>query len=87
MPAAGGLFMCDVIRAGPDNNGHVNIMLTDSAASPAFAVRWFQALDAMKQDMLAVALSSISTGYKVDANLVSTDEGSQILHLYISKDA
>ena len=85
MPSPGGWFMCQVIRAGPDYDGHVNIMLTDSADSQVFAQRWFQALDAVKQEMLAVALAALSTGYQVNVNLVSTDQGSQCLNLYLAK--
>lgn len=85
MPSPGGWFMCDVIRAGPDQNGAVNIMLTDKATPPVFAVTWFQALDAVKQQMLAVALAAISTGIQVNVNLVSADAGSTILTFYISK--
>jgi hypothetical protein len=85
MPSPGGWFMCDVIRAGPDYNGAVNIMLTDKANPPVFAVAWFQALTAVNQQMLAVALAAISTGIQVNVNLVSVDAGSEILNLYISK--
>jgi hypothetical protein len=77
--------MCDVIRAGPDNNGVVNIMLTDKAKPPVFAVTWFKAPDAVKEQMLAVALAAISTGIQVNVNLVSADAGSVVLNIYISK--
>lgn len=85
MPTPGGWFMCDVIRAGPDYDANVNIMLSDKARPQVFAVTWFKAVDSVKQEMLAVALAAISTNTQVNANLEYADPGSTILNLYIAK--
>jgi hypothetical protein len=82
-PHPGGQFSCDVLRAGPDYNGNVNIRLQDRRQPQVFGPTWFVADASVKQEMLAVALAAMSTNTPVDANLVSTDQYSTILWLYI----
>jgi len=81
MPAAGGWFICNVVSAGPDENGNVLVRLTDSGGT--FQARWFNAVATAKREMLATALATMTSGFKVDAELVSTDEYSQLNRLYI----
>ena len=84
MPAAGGWFTCNVVSAGPDENGNVLVKLTDSGG--AFVARWFDAVAVSKREMLATALAAMTSGFKVIALLVSTDEYSQINRLYIASN-
>jgi hypothetical protein len=81
MPAPGGWFLCNVVSAGPDETGSVNVRLTDSGGT--FNTRWFGAVATAKREMLATALVAMTSGFRVDALLVSTDEYSQLDRLYI----
>ena len=81
MPAPGGWFICNVVGAGPDENGNVVVRLTD--ASGAFQDRWFDAVAISKREMLATALAAMTSGFKVNALLVSTDQYSPLNRLYI----
>lgn len=84
MPAPGGWFYCDIIRAGQAEDGRVYIGLRDRAESwPGW--RWYYAVEGYKREMLATALTAVSTGYPVDAALVSTDDYSQINRLYVGR--
>ena len=75
---------CNVVRAGPADDDEVYIMLSD--AGNAFSNRYFKALAGKRREMLAVALSAISTGYPVDASLPEPpDEYGTITRLYVSR--
>jgi len=86
MASPGGQFVCDVIRAGPDYDANVNIMLQDRAQPAGFPRRWFAAHPSVKPEMLAVALAAMSTNTPVNVDLESVDQGSIILFLYTAKD-
>jgi hypothetical protein len=70
-----------VNEVGPAEDLGVYVNLTDTAG--AFTGIWFTATDAIKGQMLAVALTAISTGYAVEAALVSTDPYSACERLYV----
>ena len=82
MAAPGGGFLCTVDRVGPAEDGVVYIWLTDRGGSFS---HWFVVLDAIKREMLATALAAISTGYRVEVFLASTDPYGQINHLYLHR--
>ena len=82
MAAPGGWFTCRVQLAGPAEDGKIYIHLKDELG--AFE-SWFFAYDSIKQEMLATALTAISTGFPVSAALTSSDEYSQIERLYIKQ--
>jgi hypothetical protein len=44
---------------------------------------WFEAVDAMKREMLAVALTAMTTGWIVTAALVDSKEYSVCNRLYV----
>jgi len=81
MAAPGGWFKCIVNEVGPADDLVVYLNLTDLGG--AFNGTWFKAVDSMKTQMLAVALTAISTGYTVEAALSSTDEYSSCDRLYV----
>jgi hypothetical protein len=84
MPAPGGWFSCRVERAGAADDGRIYLSLTDLGVPPKFGY-WFYAIDAMKREMLATALTAISTGLAVEVALESTDEYSQVNRMYLRR--
>ncbi len=73
---------CEVMRAGPAENGTIFIALKNVDGS---FNHWFQAVPAMKKEMLATALSAISMEKQVIAFLTGTVQYSTINRLYVSK--
>jgi hypothetical protein len=80
--APGGSFTCTVNRAGPAENGSILVHLRE--ASGKFD-RWYTANNAVKKEMLATALTAISTGLRVSAFLTTTDEYGTLNRLYITR--
>ena len=78
MASPGGWFQCRVVKAGPANDSKIYIRLATSGWE-----RWFFAIEAFEKEMLATALTAISTGYDVDALLETTDEYGRINRLYV----
>lgn len=73
----------DVKMAGPAAGETIPIMLTDTGG--AFQDRWFYAHEAHEKEMLATALTALSTGAKATVMLHSRDAYSQIQYLYLHK--
>ena len=71
---------CSVTRAGPAENGTVYIALR--AKDNSFH-NWFKAVPAMEREMLATALTAISTGNDVTTSLSATGPYSTINRLYV----
>jgi hypothetical protein len=78
----GGSFTCTVNRAGPAENGNILIHLRETSGK---FDRWFTAHNAVKKEMLATALTAISTGLKVSAFVTTTDEYGTLNRLYITR--
>jgi hypothetical protein len=75
-------YNCDVIAAGPAADDlKVHIRLRDKAG--AFDSTWFEANPAQQKEMLATALTAITTRFSVSAVLDATTEGSQLIKLYV----
>jgi hypothetical protein len=74
-------YNCDVIRAGPGGDNKIYVMLRDKAG--AFPERWFVALPAQQKEMLATALTAMTTSLSVRASLDAIDENTQINRLYV----
>lgn len=72
--------VCTVNRAGPAENNIIYIHLR--ATNGSFSA-WFSAVDNMKKEMLATALTAITTGKSVDAFLTDTTAYSTINRLYV----
>ena len=73
-------FTCTVERAGPAENGviYIGLRATDGSFN-----RWFNAVPAMKKEMLATALTAISTDKNVSVFLTDTAQYSTINRLYL----
>jgi hypothetical protein len=71
---------CLVTQAGPAEDGTIFIALKDAGGT--FNC-WFSAVPAMKKEMLATALSAISTGKSVNAYVTDTVAYSVINRLYL----
>lgn len=76
-------YTCKVHRAGPTEGGHIPILLQDTADPPAFPARWFTAVPEVKREMLSVALTAMSTGLKVDAEIPDITEFKNVNRLYL----
>jgi hypothetical protein len=74
-------YNCDVIRTGPGGDGNIYIMLRDKAG--AFDSTWFVALPAQQKEMLATALTAVTTRLSVRVSLDATAEYTQINRLYV----
>ena len=73
---------CEVMRAGPAENGVIYIALKNVDGS---FNHWFQAVTAMKKEMLATALSAMSMEKLVSADVTDTVAYSTINRLYVLK--
>lgn len=71
---------CSVTRAGPAENGTVYIALR--AKDNSFH-NWFVAVPAVEREMLATALTAISTGRDVTTSLTATSAYSTVNRLYV----
>jgi len=84
-------YTCQVNEAGPATDGTettppvIYIALTDQAGT--FSGQWFYAAENSKDEMLAVALSAISTGFFVEVGAVAPNPGgtpaTEIQRLYL----
>ena len=71
---------CTVTRAGPAENGTVYIALR---AKDSSFHEWFVAEPTMEREMLATALTAISSGHDVTSSLSATTAYSTINRLYV----
>lgn len=78
--AAGGWFDCVVNYAGPAEDGVIYIHLRDRAG--AFD-SWYKATDVCKKEMLATALTAITSGLPVSAALTTQDQYGVCQRLYV----
>jgi hypothetical protein len=80
-------YLCEVVRTGPAVDSEtMNIRLRELNGKFTGA-RWFPAAASVKKEMLATALTAITTGLPVNAYLTSPVqyEGT-VLRLYISRE-
>ena len=78
----GGWFDCDVMQAGPIENGQIWILLREKGGQ---FEQWYAAVSIVQKEILAVALTAMTTGFRVAAALTTTDEGGPIERLYIKR--
>jgi hypothetical protein len=78
-------YNCNVTQTGPSGT-EVRVLLTDSAATPAFTSKWFKAPQGQENRMLAVAMAAL-TGKKKVAALVdpAADGTPEIAALYLKQ--
>ena len=79
-----GEYICTVEEVG-QGSPRVYIRLTDTAATPAFTDRWFVLPTDRANEMLAVALTAISSGMNVHVWCSGT-QYSEIWNLYLMKN-
>ena len=75
--------VCEVTVAGPADDGVIYIGLRDTAGS--FPSRWFKAIPAMQNEMLATALTALATGGQVSAHVADIAEYSALQRLYLHR--
>jgi hypothetical protein len=80
--APGGWFTCDVMWTGPIENGEVYILLREVGGQ---FERWYSPVSQVRKEMLATALTAITTGFRVSAALSTTDEYGTIERLYVMR--
>lgn len=80
-------YVCKVDSVGPQEDGQVNIKLDAETADAWAGTRWFVATDAVRKEMLAVALTALPLRLPVQARLSSTAEYTRIERLYIRRSA
>ena len=78
---AGVWYTCTVDKAGTGWKDHVYIRLSETGGS--FTNVCFVAPDGRKKEMLAIALTAITTGKNVSVNLSSIGGGSVIQGMYL----
>ena len=81
--APGGWFTCDVMWGGPIENGQVWILLREVGGQ---FQRWYHPVSIVQKEMLAVALTAMTTGFRVEAALSTMDEWSPIERMYIRRE-
>jgi hypothetical protein len=84
--APGGTFDCTVTATGAAEDGNIYIGLKFTVANPPPATtyeRWYSAVASKRREMLATALTAITTQLPVLARLTTTDEYGTINRLYI----
>ena len=61
-------YTCNVVYAGTitgGTSGYIQLYLTDTATTPAFTKKTFNAVSGMENRMLALALTAMAGGYKL----------------------
>jgi hypothetical protein len=81
--APGGWFTCDVMWGGPIENGQVWILLREVGGQ---FQRWYHPVSIVQKEMLAVALTAMTTGFRVEAALSTMDEWGPIERMYIRRE-
>jgi hypothetical protein len=74
----------EVVRAGAAENSTIFIMLRPLGGE--FPSRWFVAATPVKREMLATALTAITTQLRVNANIEARDQYSTLNRLYVARD-
>jgi hypothetical protein len=72
-----------VTKAGPADDSKIYIRLAEKQGAWD---RWFAAIEAFEKEMLATALTAISTDNEVDVLLETTDEYGRIMRLYVTNE-
>jgi hypothetical protein len=86
----GGISMAEwvnseVVRAGAaDENSTIFIRLRPLGGE--FSARWFVAATPVKREMLATALTAITTALRVNAHIEARAEYSTLHRLYVTRD-
>jgi len=79
-------YVCEVRRAGPSDDTEIYIWLVKKSGPGRNFDHWFKAAASQRKEMLATALTAITTGLRVDAFLPSTANYATIERLYITRE-
>ena len=71
------------MKAGPADDSKIYIRFAEKQGAWE---RWFSAIEAFEKEMLATALTAISTDYEVEVQLETIDEYGRILRLYVTNE-
>ena len=72
------------VRVGAAENGIIYMRLRPLGGE--FPSRWFEAANQVKREMLATALTAITTELHVNANIEARDEYKTLNRLYVSRE-
>ncbi len=72
-------FTCKVIATGMSIGGALMLQLTHVSSSPVFSNKWFVTIDSTKKEMLATALTAVSTGDNILVAVDPTEAGFPVI--------
>ncbi len=85
--AAQDWYTCTVLKVGPVSEGTTTyIQLTDTASPPAFVEKYFRFVGERAKEMLAVALTAVSSGLKVLIRADASEEFAYIDVIYLTNE-
>jgi hypothetical protein len=76
-------YTVEVIAAGPMETGGVYVRLVDTASPQGFAEQWFSVPPNIGKEVLAVALTAVTTGTQVMIAAEMSTSPPTILRFYI----
>ena len=80
MPAS--THVCRVSKTGSAEDGPIYVWLRENNSR---FNHWFKANESTKRELLAVALTAVTTGLEVEAMVSDTSEYSTLLRLYVRR--
>lgn len=85
--AAQDWYTCTVLKVGPAGAGTTTyIQLTDTGSPPAFVEKYFRFVGERAKEMLAVALTAVSSGLKVLIRADASEEFAYIDVIYLTNE-
>lgn len=76
---------CSVVSVGADSTAKAYIQLTDTAGTPAFTSRYFTLVSTAKNELLASALTALSSGKNVVVQLANTSQYANVNIMYVQQ--
>ena len=79
-------YACTALKVSVGANGQISFFLRERNGGTFGNGRWFLASPSMQREMLATALSAITTNMVLEAALDSTDEFTTLTSLAVARD-
>jgi hypothetical protein len=81
-------YTAKISSVGVTSDGRVSLLMSDEAATPAFARRWFIVPSSalVKKEILAVALTASSMNSQVFVFVDGEVQFAEVFHLYACSD-
>jgi hypothetical protein len=76
----------EVVKAGAAEDGNMYVRLASPLGGEFPGSRWFPAAPGVRKEILATALTAITTRLRVNAYLEALDEYSTLNRLYVSRE-